>query len=231
MSYYTNQWNGIIPTPSCTGGGANGCVTAPAPPPAPAPAPLEVQQQAQSDRCTFFSGGTLGGNSYTQSVTVNVTPPAPAAERGNWQYTFTYVIAPTQVVGPETAWTSETTGGTVDLGFDGFVASESFLKQATRSKYSFTMLEGGLTRARVVTATLMKDSTALASLDLNNVDTDQDLVNDGLAVVGAVDDFSYFGNGGIFGNSAVFSALHAVPKGREHRREYPDWCRRWHPGG
>jgi hypothetical protein len=212
MSYYTNAWNGAAPTVACTGGGANGCQTPPATPAAPAPLALELQQQAQSDRCTFFLGGTLGSGTYTQLVTVNVGSPAPLAQRGSWKFTYTYAITPTQAVDPQTAWTSETTGGTVDLGFSGFVASESFQKQASRNKYSFTMTDGGLTRARDVSATLMKESSVLASLDLDNVDTNLDTVNDGLAVVGAAADFSYFGNGGIFGNSAVFDPLHAVAR-------------------
>src|SRR5687767_10752504 len=37
MSYYTNMWDGVVPTPTCSGGGSNGCVTAPATPLAPAP--------------------------------------------------------------------------------------------------------------------------------------------------------------------------------------------------
>ena len=97
----------------------------------------------------------------------------------------------------------------MNLGFSGFVASESYQKQSNRHKYSFTMVDGGITRARNVSASLMNGSATLASLDLNNVDTDGDTINDGLAVGGAVDDFDYFANGGIFGNSAVFSALHA----------------------
>jgi hypothetical protein len=206
MNYYTNLWDGVIPTPTCTGGGQNGCVTAPATPAAPAPLSVELQQQAQTDRCTFFSGGTLGNGTYTQVVPVNVNS---GAQKGNWKFTYTYAITPTQAVAPETAWTSEVTGGSVNLGFSGFVASESYQKQSNRHKYSFTMVDGGITRARNVSASLMNDSATLASLDLNNVDTDGDMINDGLAVGGAVDDFDYFAKGGIFGNSDVFSALHA----------------------
>src|SRR4029079_4694223 len=182
--------------------------TPPAPPAAPAPLPVKLQQQGQDDRCTFFSGGTLVTGTYKQDVTRNVSNPAPAAQRGNWKFTYTYAITPTDAVGSETAWTSEVTGGSVNLGFSGFVASESYQKQSTRYKYSFTM-DG---RARNVSARLMNVSAALASLDLNNVDTDGDTINDGLAVVGAVNDFDYFADGGIFGNSAVFSALHAPAK-------------------
>jgi hypothetical protein len=217
MSYYTNVWDGVVPTLTCTGGGSNGCVTPPAAPAAPAPKPNELQQQAQGDRCTFFFGGTLGATTYTQGVTVNVGGPGtPAAQKGNWTFTYTYAITPIQAVDPQTAWTSEVTGGSVNLGFGGFVASESYQKQSNRHKYSFTMVDGGITRARNVSASLMKDSATLASLDLNNVDTDLNGINDGLTVAGAVNDFFYFANGGIFGNSSVFSALHAPARKSEN---------------
>jgi hypothetical protein len=211
MSYYTNAWDLVIPTPTCTGGGQNGCVTAPATPAAPAPLSVELQQRAQSDRCTFFLGGTLGTGTYTQSITVNMTgKDTPAAQKGSWTFTYTYAIKPTDAVNPLTAWTSEVTGGSVNLGFSGFVASESYQKQSNRHKYSFTMVDGGITRARNVSASLVNNGVTLASLDLNNVDTDGDTFNDGLIVSGAVDDFAYSGNAGVFGNSAVFSALHAL---------------------
>jgi len=208
MSYYTNAWDGATPTVTCTGGGQNGCDTPPATPAAPAPLPTELQQQAQSDRCTFFNGGMLGTGTYTQAVTVNVNSGTPA-QKGSWKFTYTYAISPMQAVAPETAWTSEVTGGSVNLGFTGFVAAESYQKQSNRHKYSFTMVDSGTTRARNVSASLTKDSATLASLELNNIDTDGDMVNDGLAVGAAAGNFSYVANGGIFGNSAVFGALHA----------------------
>jgi hypothetical protein len=206
MSHYTNAWNGVAPTVTCAGGGSNGCVTPPATPTAPAPLPLELQHRAQSDRCTFFSGGTLGTGTYSQVVQVKGDS---GAQKGNWDCTYTYVITSSQAVAPETAWTSEETGGSVNLGFSGFVASESYQKQSNRHKYSFTMVDGGITRARNVSASLMNGSATLASLDLDNVDTDLDTFNDGLTVGGANVDFTYFANGGIFGNSTVFGALHA----------------------
>ena len=211
MSYYTNAWDGAAPTVSCSGGGSN-CVTEPVAPPAPAPLPLELQQRAQADRCTFFNGGTLETGTYTQVVSVNVSS---GTNKGNWKFTYTYAIKPT-AVNPLTAWTSEETGGSVNLGFSGFVASESYQKQSSRHKYSFTMVDGGITRARNVSASLMKDGKTLASLDLNNVATGVDAINDGLAVVGAETDFVYDANGGIFGNSAVFSALHAEGRKAEN---------------
>jgi hypothetical protein len=128
-------------------------------------------------------------------------------QRGNWTFTYTYNVVPKAEVVPQyTAWSSAETGGTVDVRFTGFVASESFQKQSNRSKYSFTMIDGGVTRARGVAATLA--GPASRSLDLNNVDTDGDTVHDALAVVPATANFAYVANGGVFGNSAVFSALH-----------------------
>ena len=64
---------------------------------------------------------------------------------------------------------------------------------------------------------------------MNNVDTDGDTINDGLAVGGAADDFDYFGNGGIFGNSAVFSALHAPGRKSENSVVNIVTGRRWSP--
>ena len=60
------------------------------------------------------------------------------------KFTYTYAITPTQAVAPETAWTSEVNRGSVNLGFSGFVASESYQKQSTRHKGPFTMVDGSL---------------------------------------------------------------------------------------
>jgi len=218
MLAYTNLLTSGPTFVSC-GGNASACGAANAPAPAtiaaatPAPDDVKLQQAAQAERCTFFLGGTLSGPAtYTQEATVN-----GANGNGNWKYKWTYTIAPINAtVAAQTAWTSEETGGTVDVGFEGFVASESFLKQSSRNKYSFTMIDGGVTRARNVTATLQQ-SDGLGGwadigtpVDLNNVDTDGDTVADGLAIVPASSNFSYFGNVGVFGNSAVFGALHAT---------------------
>ena len=213
MSYYANAWDGAAPKVGCTGGGPNGCVTPPATPTAPAPLPVKLQQRAQDDRCTFYFGGTPGNGTYTQDVLVNGNS---GAQKGNWTFTYTYEIKPTQTVDPQTGWTSEVTGGSVNLGFSGFVASESYQKQSNRHKYSFTMVDGGITRARNVSASLMNGTTALTSLDLNNVDTDGDTIDDGLTVGGTITSFAYFANGGIFGNSVVFSALHAPARKSEN---------------
>ena len=124
MSYYTNAWDGAAPTVTCSG---EQLLTAPAAPAAPAPLSLELQQRAQADRCTFFSGGTLGTGTYTQVVPVNVSSGAGKRQLEVHLHLRDHAE---QGVAPETAWTSEETGGSVNLGFGGFVASESYQKQS-----------------------------------------------------------------------------------------------------
>jgi hypothetical protein len=211
-TYYTNLWDGISPVVTCTGGGSN-CVTAPPTPAAAAPDANSLSQHAQAQRCVFFYGGDLASASYTQQVIVSI---ASGINKGNWKFTYTYGITPNSPgsVAAETAWSSVVDSTTVDVGFTGFVASESFLKQSNKNKYSFTMVDGGVTRARDVSATLQKSDglggwTDVSTLDLNNLDTDLDTFNDALAIVPAGLDFTYFANGGTFGNSAVFGALHS----------------------
>jgi hypothetical protein len=207
---------------SCSGSATN-CALSNQPPAPAAPAPDEVklQQHAQAERCTFYFGGSLSSSTYSQSSVIN-----GLNGRGNWSFAWGYTIAPDSVndididtagvqVAAQTAWNSAETGGTVDVPVAGFISGESFLKQSTKNKYSFTMLENGVTRARNVSAQLQVSdgiggwTNVGAPVSLNNVDTDLDTVNDGVAIVPAAADFSYFGNGGIFGNSAVYSSLHA----------------------
>jgi hypothetical protein len=108
-------------------------------------------------------------------------------------------------------WTCEETGGTVDVGFSGFVSSESYLKQSNgRTKYSFTLLDS-LGASRVIGATAqlqMFDGTNWVNVGSPVVFTDP------LPVTSTVNDYLYFGNVGVFGNSAVFSQLHANGGGK-----------------
>jgi hypothetical protein len=212
MAGYTNlATTGPSPV-GCTGAGAGGvnCAAANAPTAeaiaAAQPLPNEIilQQHAQGERCTFFLGGQLTSMSYSQTARI------PGANgKGDWQYEWSYELVPvSSIVDPFTAWTSEETGGTVDVGFSGFVASESFMKQSTRNKYSFTMTDGGISRARGLSATLSGPQGG--AIDLNNLDSDGDTVNDAVVIVPATDDFTYLGNGGVFGNATVFNALHAA---------------------
>lgn len=227
MEYYTNTRTAGPVFVRCTGSGAN-CGLANAPTEStiaaaePAPNEVKLQQHAQAQRCIFFSGGTLTNDTYTQEADVD-----GQNGKGKWTYRWTYAIEPVPdnndvdsvtsgvQVAPGTAWTSDVTGGTVDVGFSGFIASESFQSLRTRNKYSFTMLEGDLTRVRQVSVQLQASDGSGGWFDvgspvsLNNVDTDGDSQNDALDVEPAAADFQYFGNGGKFGNLAVFGALHA----------------------
>lgn len=200
MPYYTNSWDGQPPA-VVTGKGEQ---TSPGVPDA---AVNDLRNFVQDQRCVFFNGGALNPGVYTQ--TVNGT--------AGWKWTYTFTITPTQPdVAAGTAWTAVETGGTVDVGFSGFVASESFLQNGTTNKYSFTLLNNGDSRVSGVSAQLQKQdgSNWVAvgdTLDLNNVDTDRDDVNDALAVrsTSLAEDYAYSGNAGVFGKSSVFGALHA----------------------
>jgi len=109
-----------------------------------------------------------------------------------------------------TCWTCEETGGTVDVGFTGFVSSESYLKQRTFDKYSFTLLDSlGASRVLGATAQLQKFN----GITWDNVGS-AIVFTDPLPVTSTVNDYSYFGNAGVFGNSAVFGALHASGGGK-----------------
>jgi hypothetical protein len=207
MGAYTNVVTGGPTLTACNGSAAN-CAATNAPSEAniaaaaPLPDEVKLQQHAQAQRCTFFFGGTLSGDTYTQSATL-----AGANGRGGWVYEWSYTIAPvTSAVDAYTAWSSEETGGTVDINFSGFVASESFMKQSNKNKFSFTMVDGGVSRARGLMASL----TGVGTIDLTDTDTNGDAINDAVAIVAAPADFSYFGNGGVFGNTSVYGALHAA---------------------
>ncbi|MBI2447033.1 MAG: hypothetical protein HYV48_00610, partial [Candidatus Omnitrophica bacterium] len=120
--YYTNAWDGNPPTHTCTGGGTGSCVNPPADPQAPAPDENKLMQHAQAERCVFCCGGDLNSASYTQVVNVNISS---GTNKGQWKFTYTYNITPKQLsVDQHTCWTSEETGGTVDVNFNGFISSE-----------------------------------------------------------------------------------------------------------
>jgi hypothetical protein len=216
MGAYTNEWDGNNPTVSCTGGGTNGCQTAPTAPTRPAADALKVQQLAQAYRCTFFFGGDLSSDSYTKSANVVVNPPASADRRGNWTFTWTYDITPLASVPPKTCWTSVVDGGDsfVDVGFSGFISSESFaqINQGAnngRKKYSFTADN----RVRNVVAQLQESTDG--GTTWNDVGepipfgTDDGTGNYILAVTPTTADYLYYGNAGVFGNSVVYGYLHA----------------------
>lgn len=216
-----NYSNAVLPGPviTCSGSSTN-CAPTNAPtsaPSAPAANVGKLQQHAQAERCTFFLGGTLTSDvNYKQSTTVNGKNGS-----GNWKYEWTYAITPLSSipVAEHTAWNATVIGGatTIDIDYSGFVSSQSFMKNGTKSKYSFTMVDGDISRARNVSGQLETSPngtdnwTAVAgySANLNNLDTDADSTMDALAISASVDNYTYFGNGGVFGDSAVYGLLNA----------------------
>ena len=208
-------WDGT--TPTCTGGGPGGVNCAPANQPpvpaAPAPdahGPNSIEHHAQQDRCIYYCGGTLSGWNYTQTSTVN-----GLNGRGNWTFTFNYSSSPnTAAVAAGTCWSCAETGGTVDVGFSGFIASESYLnnRNTGTTKYSFTLLDS-LGASRVIGATAQLQYSADGLFD-DTVNAGTIAFTDPLPVTSTVNDYLYFGNAGVFGNSAVFSQLHANGGGK-----------------
>jgi hypothetical protein len=215
LTHYTNTWDGLAPTISCNGGGQGGCITAPPTPAAPAPNNGKINAVAGQDDCTFYFGGPLSSDTYTQDVTVNVGPPNPQGQRGNWKFTYTYNVAPTTLtVDPATCWTcSVDAGGAVDVNFTGFVSSESFLKNnnTNTQKYSFTLLDSALaSRVLNVTAQLQKQNPDLTWSDV----TGQTIsYGPSLPITASVNNYNYYANAGTFGNSAVLSNLDAPTPG------------------
>jgi hypothetical protein len=201
-------WNGN--TPTCSGSTANCAPTnQPTPPPAPPideHGPNSIEHHALQDRCTFFCGGTLDGWNYTNTATVD-----GLNGRGNWTFTYNYNVTTVGAVNEATCWTCEETGGTVDVNFTGFVSSESFLnnRNAGTKKYSFTLLDSlGISRVSGVTAQLqMFDGT-----NWNDVGSPITFT-DPLPVTSTLADYTYYGNTGVYGNSAVYNFLDASAPG------------------
>jgi hypothetical protein len=165
----------------------------PATPAAPAPDANKLQQHAQAERCTFFLGGTLASDTYTQ--TVNATR--------SWKFTWTYNITPKVTsVAAKTQWSSEETGGSVTIGTSGFVSSESYMVQANKKdKYSFTLTgSDGSSRVSDVVVKLQK-LTAGGWADVASSEL-------GTLAVSASGDYRYSGNAGTFGDATVVNKLH-----------------------
>jgi hypothetical protein len=196
-AFYTNAWDGNAPVET-VGTGAQQFS-----PGVPDPSAVELMQHAQAQRCIFFCGGPLSSKTYT--ITVNGT------KSWKWEYTFK-IVPKVASVAPKTCWSSESGGGgAVDISFAGFVSSESFLKQSNgRTKYSFTLLEpdplGGLPLSRVINVSAqLQKSDGLGGW----VNVGSPIVYGTLPVTPTTANYVYCGNGGVFGNSAVYSYLHA----------------------
>jgi hypothetical protein len=198
-TYYTNSWDDNSPQVTQ---GQDPAQTSPG---APTPDANKLQQHAQAERCVFFNGGNLTGNTYTQ--TVNGT-------RG-WKWTYTYTIVPNVAsVAAHTAWNSALeSNGSVDVVFNGFIASESYLDQSKKTKYSFTLIDPAGSRVRDVSAQLQKQDE---SDNWVNVGDPLIYLTEGLPILGVFptfEDFLYLGNAGHFGNAAVYTKLHAYGYG------------------
>jgi hypothetical protein len=145
--YFTNTLDSTPPTTDCNGSPANCASTnQPAAPTAPLPDPLKVNGTpqgpgaVQDNACTFVSGGTLVGTTYTQSSS---TVPGLNGS-GNWKFIWSYTIAPTtNPVAPLTAWDLvQTTGDGFAVNAD--IAGESVLKSSNPklgTKFSFSLLD------------------------------------------------------------------------------------------
>src|SRR5712692_4627961 len=165
-------WNGA--TPTCNGSPTN-CASGnkpsvPSAPAVPTTGPNSVSFHAQQDRCIFFCSGDLSDWSYTQTKTINGLNGG-----GNWTFTFNYTTTATSAAAQD-CWTF-TPGAGVNINVKGFISSESFLLSGTRNKYSFTLLEGGLSRVLGTSAQLQFFDTNLndwtnvgGPVDLDNLD-------------------------------------------------------------
>lgn len=130
-----------------------------------------------------------------------------------------------------TCWHCTETGGTAEIAFCGFVAGESFVKKnsggnKSTTKYSFTLADDlGASRVINTSATLQKFNTDISIWENVGDPVPEDtscLVNGGddsstFCGNGGICptdpctgiDYSYYGNAGVFGNSGVYSYLHA----------------------
>ena len=202
-------WDGIAPT--CTGGGHS--VTACPPtsrpsrprPPSPPRGRIAWLTMPKMTAAPSSAAETCPAGTILIPVTVN-----GLNGRGNWTFTYNYTTVGAGDVAANTCWTSQSTGGTVDAGFSGFVCSESFLKQqSTRRKYSFTLSSPEGSRVSNVQVELQQFDGA----NWNNVSgpfpvTETDLLTGQLPFSATTGDYDYFGNGGAFGNAAVLGSLH-----------------------
>ena len=156
-TYYTNLWDGVVPTPTCSGPGCS-LSTAPVAPVAPTPDATQVMGhesssgdsgQAHTDHCIFLDGGTLGSMSYAQSVSLTVDVPAlcgskSCTKKATYTWTYGYDVVPTGTVAAFTAWdlVDVNGGGAADVVIGADIAGESVLKSAKQgTKFSFSLLE------------------------------------------------------------------------------------------
>jgi hypothetical protein len=178
-TYFTNAWDGNAPpSPTCTGPGCapgnttwipNYCPT-PSAPGAPAALANKLNPVVGQNACTFFDGGMLSGDTYTQDVTVdgscNVCQPCSGSGGGcgtstacptisgqkykaasvnaNFKFTYTYNITPTtNPVAARTAWNLDSSNNSpahVEVSAD--VASQSTLRKGANDCTATTCSPG-----------------------------------------------------------------------------------------
>jgi hypothetical protein len=180
-TYFTNAWDGNAPpAPTCTGPGCapgniawipNYCPT-PAAPGAPAAVANKLNPVVGQNACTFFNGGTLSGDTYTQDVTVdgncNVCEPCMGSGGGcganltacptisgqkykltsknaNFKFTYTYNITPTtNPVDARTAWNLDSNDNSpAHVEVSANVAGQSTLRKGANDCSATTCSSGG----------------------------------------------------------------------------------------
>jgi hypothetical protein len=148
-TYFTNDWDGIAPTVTCTGSPTACAIAPPAAPAAPAPLESAVigggvfgnigpDGIAGDNKCVFLDGGTLTGSSYTQAVKVPLSSP-----NRTYTYTYNYNVTPNGTVGALTAWDLfQLNGdGTAHVDVTALIAGESVsVSKNLGTKYSFSLL-------------------------------------------------------------------------------------------
>ena len=210
------------PSVSCSGSPTN-CATAnqPGAPATPLPDPDKVSHQGSgiiygSNECSFAAGGPLTRGSYTQSVTVN-----GANGHGNWTFTWTYSIDPTQsTVAALTAWdlVQDNGSGGLAISLNAQIAGQSVVvsSQQPTGKYSFSLDDVSTTppTSRVTSLSLtINDGTSDVltanpnAINFNNLP--------GSTPYGGLPaaDFTYTANGGSFGaaQNALIDTANSQP--------------------
>lgn len=214
-TYYTNAWDGNPPVVTCSGGGKDGCLSAPATPAAPESRDNFVNRIANSEQCTFFDGGMLSSSdTYVQQVNVRVNS-GPQAGRGTWQFTYTYIIAPATpgYVDAHTGWNlndSSGAGESAPVVIDATLLGQSVLQNPARGKrdwsrkYSFTLLDA-LGNSHI---TDLKVKLTGYNADGDQVEPIEQSANHTLFanLLYPDDDFLYTGNAGESGQAMLLAA-------------------------
>ncbi len=124
-TYFTNSWDGTVPTGQIVGK-PSGYTTAPPAPAPPAPIDSKLNGSVHGNRCTFLHGGTLtllGDLNYSQYLTKDApysyydskkNKTISGTDTYKYIYNYTITVNAPGTVNPLTAWqmVSDTPGGT-----------------------------------------------------------------------------------------------------------------------